>query len=286
MNTMQLTATPQIRTATAEEHKLIVDWASCEGWNLGLDDARCLAAFDPSSLWVASVNGQIVGCVAACRWSPEYGSIGMNIVVPEHRGLGISKLLWNRAAEHASAQTIGIDAPSTQRGYYIRNGFVPAFRITRYQCSIPLSAQTSTDLIPAHSVDHAQLIEYDAKRFGARREAFITAWLDRPDSVALCVLRNGEITGFGAVGRAHLGSRIGPVFSDDERDAERLLCALCRSAPASPVFLDVPECNRKAVRLVEAKRLHQVFSVERMYQGRAWDIDWDAVYAVTTFGMG
>ncbi len=286
MNTIQHCTEPLIRTATAAEYKQIVNWASAEGWNLGLDDARCLAALDPSALWVAAIDGQVVGCIAGCRWSPKFGAIGMNIVIPEQRGMGLSKLLWSRALQHASAPTVSIDAPSAQRGYYIRNGFAPAFRITRYQCSIPLSPHASAGLTSAESVDQAVLAAYDAKRFGVRREAFLAAWLHRPESVALCVVRNGQVTAFGAVGRAHLGSRVGPVFADDERDAEQLLCALCRQAPAAPVFLDVPECNRSAVRLVESKRLHQVFTVERMYQGDPWHIEWDAVYAVTTFGMG
>src|SRR6516162_1859467 len=48
----------RVRTMTPEEVVLATDWAAAEGWNPGLNDARCFAAAAPDGFLL----GELAGC--------------------------------------------------------------------------------------------------------------------------------------------------------------------------------------------------------------------------------
>jgi len=85
-----------------------------------------------------------------------------------------------------------------------------------------------------------------------------------------------------------VGSKIGPLFADDDAAAHALFHGLCQAAPATggPVFLDVPMPHAGAVRLAEAHGMVPVFETARMYRGPAPEIDLGRVFGVTTFELG
>ncbi len=48
----------EIRTMTADDLRLALDWAAAEGWNPGLEDAFCFATIDPDGLLMGFVDGE------------------------------------------------------------------------------------------------------------------------------------------------------------------------------------------------------------------------------------
>ena len=64
-----------IRAMTAAEVDIAVGWAAAEGWNPGLDDARCFRAEDPDGFLMAFLDGEPA---AAPKLSSAKPSISKN----------------------------------------------------------------------------------------------------------------------------------------------------------------------------------------------------------------
>jgi hypothetical protein len=62
--------------------------------------------------------------------------------------------------------------------------------------------------------------------------------------------------------------------------------ALIASAQGGPVYLDPPEPNAAALRLVGELGLRPVFETARMYRGPAPPLALDAIFGITSFELG
>jgi hypothetical protein len=115
----------------------------------------------------------------------------------------------------------------------------------------PALAAPSAGIV-ALDASHLPAIEaLDATVFPAQRPAFLHAWLTAPGHVALGLLRDGGLVGFGVIRPCRAGHKIGPLVAEDARDAEALLAALLARVPPGEVFLDAPEPHRASVALAE-----------------------------------
>ena len=86
-------------------------------------------------------------------------------------------------------------------------------------------------------------------------------------------------------GPCRQGSKIGPLYAEDESVAEAVL-RLAAPRRGGSVFLDVPEPNALALRLAERDGLKPVFETARMYTGPAPDLPLARLYGVTSFELG
>jgi hypothetical protein len=108
-----------------------------------------------------------------------------------------------------------------------------------------------------------------------------------PESRAVAMMRDRKLCGYGVIRRCRRGFKVGPLFANDEKMAETLLLGLSSDvAIGEPVFLDVPEVNPAAIRLVEQRRMSKVFETARMYTDAPPAIELEGVFGVTTFELG
>src|SRR5262249_21254245 len=147
-------------------------------------------------------------------------------------------------------------------------------------------AGPSAKLVPARHVPFSLLAAYDRLCFPAPRSAFLSLWFDPAKGSALAAVESGRVVGLGAVRACREGYKIGPLFADDERVADDLYRALAAEVRNPPLFLDVPEPNRNAMRLAVRHGLKPVFETARMYTGEAPPIDLARIFGVTTFELG
>ena len=82
------------------------------------------------------------------------------------------------------------------------------------------------------------------------------------------------------------GYKIGPLFADDDRAATALYARFTHVAGEEPVFLDVPENNPAAMKMVERFGMEEVFGCARMYLGPSPDVQHHRIFGVTTFELG
>jgi hypothetical protein len=169
--------------------------------------------------------------------------------------------------DHLGGRVIGLDGVLAQQENYRKSGFSLAFHNIRQKGRGGGAAPPGlTDL---RAVPIAEILRYDKTAFPAPRAAFLKSWIAQPQAVAIGVVDQEGLRGYGVLRACREGFKIGPLFADDEEAAERLFAGLIARAPGAPVFLDTPEANPAAVALAERHAMAPVFETARMYKNGA-----------------
>ena len=289
-----------IRPMTESEVELAVDWAAEEGWNPGLYDGRCFWAADPEGFFVALEDGQPVGCVSAVRYGSDYAFLGFYVIKPDKRGKGYGLQLCKTALDHVKGRVSGIDGVLVMQDKYSQpleghfwTGFQFAYSNIRYRGTFDAAltekardSQPEIVIVPAATVNQAELCNYDGSLFFAQRPEFLAQWLNQPESTAFAALQDRKLAGYGVIRRCRVGYKIGPLFADNAAAAEKLFTQLAACACGEEFFLDVPEVNPAAMALAAKYNLTKVFETARMYNGPAPDLPLHKIFGVTTFELG
>lgn len=278
-----------IRRMQRPELDFALGLAAAEGWNPGLRDAEAFWQADEQGYFLGLLGDRPAASISAVGYAdggpgPAFGFVGLYIVAPELRGRGLGLRLWEAALAALPAPVIGLDAVLAQQDTYRSCGFVPALRNCRYEGRA--GGDMPPGLLPLDQFPLDQVLALDRLCFPARREAFLRTWLTTPGHVALGLGRGGRLAGYGVVRPCGVGSKIGPLFAEDDAAAHALFHGLCASAAPGPVYLDVPMPHAGAVRLAEAHDMRPVFETARMYRGPAPDFDLGRVFGITSFELG
>ena len=273
-----------VRTMSADEVAMSVEWAAAEGWNPGLHDPRCLREADPDGFFVGVWRGEPVACISAVAYDDSFGFIGLYIVKPGFRGKGFGMRTWQHAMHYLGDRNIGLDGVVAQQANYRKSGFRLAYRNIRYQGRV--SGIGCAQVAAADDVPFEQVLAYERRCFPAQRKRFLSTWIAQPDAVALATIDAGRVAGYGVVRRCKTGCKIGPLFADAADVATGLFRALAARMPGEVIVLDVPETNPAAVALAERHGMTSVFETARMYTKDAPAIAIDRVFGVTSFELG
>lgn len=274
-----------IRVMSRGDLGTALSWAAAEGWNPGLADAACFAAADADGFLMGFVDGKPVASISVVRYGAAFGFLGLYIVTPERRGQGFGYALWQAGLAHLRGASVGLDGVLAQQENYRRSGFQLAHRNLRYSGKPAVAAPQDTRLRAFASALLPALARCDERYFGARRPAFLAAWLGAPGHRAAILVEDGAVTGYGVVRPCRAGAKIGPLFAASAADAEAIFCALAADAEG-PIVLDVPEPNRAAIALAGRHGLTPDFETARMYRGPAPALPLDAIFGITTFELG
>lgn len=261
-----------------------VAWAAAEGWNPGRHDALAFRAADPAGFLMGRVDGVPAVSISVVRYGPDYGFLGFYIADASFRGQGYGIRVWDAGMRRLDGMVVGLDGVVAQQANYARSGFVLDCRNVRYG-GTPLGA-ADPRLTPLADLPFDRLLAYDRRFFPAPRPAFLAVWAALPESHGLAAVEDGDLRGYGVVRRCGEGWKIGPLFADDDRVAERLFGALVAAAGSGPILIDVPEVNARAVALAKRHGLTPAFETARMYRGPAPAVDMAGTFGVTTFELG
>ncbi|TCK08254.1 GNAT family N-acetyltransferase [Marinobacterium mangrovicola] len=278
----------QIRPMQPEELNLMLDWAADEGWNPGLNDARCYYQADPKGFLLGLVGGEPVATISVVRYSDSLGFLGFYIVRPEYRGRGYGMQVWNAGMAYLAGCNVALDGVVAQQDNYARSGFRLAWNNVRYagnaRHSEELTPSSVTKLGPA---DLPELFEYDKAFFPDTRPAFLAAWIDQLGGTALAIREGGALAGYGVIRPCREGFKIGPLYADSPDLAATLFDGLQRAVPeGAPIYLDLPDNNAAAVALARSAQMTPVFETARMYTGTQPDLPLSRIYGVTSFEIG
>lgn len=282
-----LSADYVIRSMTRNEVDLAIAWAASEGWNPGLHDADCFYRADPQGFLVGEINQQPIATISAIKYGETFGFLGFYIVQPKYRGQGYGMQLWNAALSYLAGRNIGLDGVVAQQSNYQQSGFKLAYRNIRYGGISGGSESNRSNIIPLSQVPFEIIEQYDRPFFPAERSRFLRSWLNQPESIALGILKEGNLAGYGMIRPCRSGYKIGPLFADNSEFAEALFLALkSRVESGQPIYLDVPEPNQQAVLLAEKHQMQLVFETARMYTGDFPDLPLHHIFSVTSFELG
>ena len=104
--------------------------------------------------------------------------------------------------------------------------------------------------------------------------------------MSLGFLKNNKLLGYGMIRKCITGYKIGPLFADDKIIAENIFKKLNDFAVGSPIFLDIPEINKEAFKLVNKYKMKPMFETARMYTKKPPVINLNKVFGVTSFELG
>jgi hypothetical protein len=169
----------------------------------------------------------------------------------------------------------------------MKSGFKLAYRNIRYAGLTGGTLPENPNIIDVSQIPFDDVDAYDRLLFPDNRSQFLKSWLNQPERVALGILQNGKLTGYGMIRPCRSGYKIGPLFADDPIIAETLFLSLkSQVKPGNPFFLDIPEKNPHAIDLVKRHQMQIIFETARMYTGIIPDLSLDKVFGVTTFELG
>jgi GNAT superfamily N-acetyltransferase len=278
----------EIATASANDVRLISDWARDEGWNPGRTDYWAFHAMDPCGFLVGRLGGEPVASISVVRYGGAFAFLGCYIARPEVRGKGYGIRMWRAGMALAPGRNVGLDGVPAQQGNYRKSGFRLAWNNVRHEGAAPANVKppAGVTLVDARGVPFDKLAAYDRRYFPAGRESFLAPWITAPERAALVALKDGEIVGFGVIRAAASSSRIGPLYAATPAIAAALVSALGQALPGAAVALDVPEINKAAVALAHEMGFKPAFATARMYTGADPVIEMAGFYSVTSFELG
>lgn len=281
----QVNAGFRVRAASADDMATFRAWADAEGWNPGRHDGACFFEADHHGFFVGELVGEPIACISCVRYGEGFGFLGQYIVQPEHRGKGFGLRVWSAGMAHLGSRNIGLDGAISQMPNYEKSGFRHAHNHIRY--SGVVHGRISGGITRLDAIPLADILDYDRACFPGPREAFLRAWVAQPDLVALGVVREGKLAGFGCVRRASEGFKIGPLFADDDLAAESLFLGLAKEV-GGPLVIDVPDpsFHPTAVQLVLGHGMTEVFQRARMYTRGRPHVNTLRVYAITSLELG
>lgn len=272
-----------IRRMTPADCALAIDWAAAEGWNPGLNDADCFYQADPDGFFMAEVDGTPAGFISAVAYNEQFGFVGLYITRPDLRRYGTGMALLHAAQGYLGERTIGADGVLNMVPKYLQIGFCPAHKNARYQGGGVSCASSLADPV---DLSFTELEEYDRRFFPASRSSFLQNWINQPGGCFRMVRAGGRMIGYGLMRPCRQGFKIGPLFADSPDIADELYRSLASHATESPVFLDLPVCNKEALALAERYGMTKVFETERIYRGAPPVLPLDQVYGITSFELG
>ena len=276
-----------IRTMSRQQVDIAIQWAAAEGWNPGLHDAVCFYTADPNGFLIGLLGDEPIATISAVKYGETFGFLGLYIVKPDYRGKGYGIQIWNAGLEYLANRTIGLDSVVAQQDNYKKSGFVLAYRHVRYQGTSDGQHQVHAGIVPLSELTFDDVYIYDKAFFPDDRVDFLKYWINQPQGIALGILQNRKLTGYGVLRRCRSGYKIGPLFADNPEFAEYLFAALKSYIPeGDSFFLDVPEVNPAAVDLAKRHSMTVTFETARMYKGQCRDLPINRMFGVTTLELG
>ncbi len=272
---------------TRQEVDLAIEWAAAEGWNPGLHDAECFYRADPGGFLIGLVDNEPVAVVSAVRYGQTFGFIGLYIVLPADRGRGSGFRVGRAAIKRLRGRTIGVDGVMERQENYGAIGFTFAYSNMRFEGLSGGAAPHHPAIRPLPEIPFERVLAYDRPFFPDDRTAFLACWIRQPGAVSLGIMDHERLAGYGVIRPCRKGFKIGPLLADRPELAEELFSALKAAVPADkPVYLDIPESNPEALKLVERHGMKLVFKTARMYMGQAPVLPLERLFGITTFELG
>ena len=276
-----------IRKMTRKDLDTAIEWAASEGRNPGLYDADCFFQIDKNGFFMEFLNNEPIACISAVSYDKNFGFLGFYICRPEYRNQGYGIQVWNKAIDYLKTQNVGLDGVVGQQENYKKSGFKLAYNNARYQFKSKKFLNNNPGIILVSNLSFNEFVKYDRQFFPSDRTAFLKRWVKQPESKTLALKVDNQILGYGMIRKCRTGYKIGPLFAENFEVANDLFQSLVSSiSEKMPVFLDIPEINSEAVKLVNKYSMEKSFSTARMYTKTPPKLPIERIYGITTFEVG
>lgn len=260
--------TIQLRPLTLRDIPFAMKLKSIVKWNQLASDWEFLLNTGEGGNFVALYNGQEAGTVTTLTYQDKFSWIGMVLVDPAFRGLGVGTALLKAATIFAQQKgVVRLDATPQGKKLYKTMGFKTEQELLRIErsSSLPKPGQKCSTI---SSSNLEELTEVDTPVFGAMRGSVLRYLLHNFPRYACCVKRNGRISGY-CLGRSGSSfEQIGPIVAENQKDARDLLIAALASCRDKPVIVDVFTENSDWLDMLKSLGFEVQRRFIRMYLGK------------------
>ena len=244
-----------LRCADAADLPRIVDLREAVGW--GVHEWALRAVMEPPHarcLVVVDGRDRIVGVGSGISYG-ALGFVGNMIVDDAYRRRGVGSAILQAVLdflEERGASRQELYATPAGRPLYARHGFEPIGPSTMVRVPrgvVPVS--DALELADAGPAALADLVAYDAPRFGGDRRRVLAPMLSDLERPMVVARREEEIVGYGWI-RPDV-ERVSPLLADNPEIAAALVGAAFERMPSAEwLALNLPPGNRGgATRLAE-----------------------------------
>ena len=280
----------QLTKLNFKELETLISWAKEEGWDPGLNDAAIFWETDPNGFYGYFYNKELIAGGAVISYNGEFGFMGLFIVHPKYRHLGIGRKLWHQRRDKLLSKinkdaSIGMDGVVAMQDFYHKGGFNIAFRDERHE-RLGEKFVLDIHLSKVSELDTSAILKYDAVCFGFHRPQFLIPWLTQPCGFSFKYVENNLLKGYATMRKTEKGYKICPLFADDKFVAEELYKACLNEASNELVYIDIPMINQLAIDLVKKYQTTYIFECARMYLNKIPTVPYEKIFGITTFELG
>jgi predicted N-acetyltransferase YhbS len=244
------------------------------GWNQTAEDWSRMLRLEPTSCFVATLGGAVVGTVTTTTYGQALAWVGMMLVHPEHRRQGIGTRLMQqalRSLHEKKLPCVKLDATPAGFPLYQQLGFVRDWTLTRHQrgaVSWPLPEHNvAPDTRPLTESDWSAVTELDKRAFGACRVDLLRS-LAKDSRRALVWPTKGPVLGWGLLRPGTNAEYLGPVTCSSDEGSLALVAALLRGTEERSVFWDAPDQNSAAQAAAREFGFTPLRPLTRMHLGK------------------
>lgn len=259
-----------VRPMTAADIPFANEVRSLARWNQTPRDWQGYLAFEPAGCFVAEHDGRPAGTAIAINYGGRVAWIGMVLVHPDFRRLGIGTALLRAALHYLQERritAIKLDATPMGRPVYVPLGFQDEYEVTRFEGLAPASATVAPDVVPFSSVPFDQIAALDARAFGTPRPAVLADLARRQPDLCFAVRDAHEPCGFLIAREGSSALQLGPCIATNPATADRLLQAFFQRASGRRIYIDVPNVNPAGLALLQRHGFTVQRSFMRMFLG-------------------
>lgn len=240
------------------------------GWNqLPLDWERFLE-FEPQGCFLASCDGKPAGTACTIAYEKLFGWVGMVLVHPDMRRMGLGTSLLLAGIEYLEASGVAavkLDATPMGKQLYDTLGFVDEYLLERWRGQgkpgpVPPGL---TELTPEHL---PVVSAFDRPIFGADRSRVLRRMLSEPTMRAVGRFDEaGSLQGYAAVRPGRNALYLGPWVATSAEVGERLWQWGLGTVGDAPVFVDTLLPNPDALPFIQAAGFEKQRHLIRMVRG-------------------
>jgi GNAT superfamily N-acetyltransferase len=259
---------------TAAQVESFLQAAAAEGWITDRRELDFLLRCCPQGCLVAVVDGDPAAFITAMRYAAS-AWIGNLLVVPRHRRQGIGRALMEAVLQRldgSGCATVWLTASSDGAHLYRTLGFVEIDRVQRWRLcgSLAWELPRAVDLEQAAVLDRLGWGDSRGALFAGSQDC--AGWLLRAGGFLRC-LPAGE------------GLQLGPWGALAGKTAGKLLELTMKAVRGDgDIYLDVPQRNRTAGRLLAAGGFRESGSTLLMYRGVLPEYRPEYVYSLASMG--
>ena len=244
------------------------------GWNQTERDWLGYLRFQPDGCFVAELDGRPVGTATTIRYGDQFGWIGMVLVHPDCRRLGVGRALLQHAIADLQAhgvRCVKLDATPMGRKVYVPLGFVAEYELARFEGTVaePAAASASApECVTAFGPEVlAEVVQLDAEIFGAARPIVLAELAARNPSLCFVAPEAGGVRGYLIAREGANAVQVGPWGARDPGTAAALFAALGRRVVGRRIHVDLLAPNVAGEALLRAHGLRVQRSLTRMFLG-------------------